>query len=177
MEVLQYNDLDTSRVGDSFERVVSHLRAGDFRAADVKKLTGTPFYRAKLDRADRLLFRFARHRDRTMLLLLEVIYNHEYEKSKFLNGAAIDDDKLAPVPDPAAESTSAHTLALNYVNFRNPSFHLLDKVLSFDEIQDEVFRLPPPLIIIISLIDASPAGPPSVVSLKSRPFSKPIVPN
>ena len=36
MEVLQYSDLDISRVADAFERVVGHLRAGDFRAADVK---------------------------------------------------------------------------------------------------------------------------------------------
>jgi len=87
MDILQYNDLDISRVPKPFERAAAHLRAGDFRAADVKKLAGTPFYRAKLDRADRLLFRFARHGDRTFLLLLEVIYNHEYEKSRFLNGA------------------------------------------------------------------------------------------
>src|SRR5947199_10752454 len=103
MEVLQYSDLDISRVADAFERVVGHLRAGDFHAADVKKLSGTPFYRAKLDRSDRLLFRFGRQHDRTILLLLEVIYNHEYEKSRFLNGVRLEQDKLTPVPDPNSE--------------------------------------------------------------------------
>jgi hypothetical protein len=147
MEVLQYSDLDTSGVTDSFQRTLEHLRAGDFRAADVKKLSGTPYYRAKLDRADRLLFRFACHADRTYLLLLEVLYNHAYEKSRFLNGAAIDENKLVPVADPHAEARSA-ALPLNYVNLRSPRFHLLDKVLSFDELQEEIFRLPPPLIII-----------------------------
>jgi DUF2075 family protein len=148
MEVLQYTDLDISRVRDAFERVVGHLRTGDFHAADVKKLSGTPYYRAKLDRSDRLLFRFGRHRDRTILLLLEVIYNHEYEKSRFLNGARLDEDKLAPVPDLGAEVKSASAVPLNYVNSQSVRFHLLDKVLSFDDLQDQVFRLPPPLIII-----------------------------
>jgi hypothetical protein len=150
MDILQYSDLDISRVREQFERAVAHLRTGDFRAADVKKLTGTPFYRAKLDHADRLLFRFARHGERTVLLLLEVIYGHAYNKSRFLNGAQIDDEKLVPAADPLhdAEATGPEALKLNYVNFRNPRFHLLDKVLSFDEIQDEIFRLTPPLIII-----------------------------
>src|SRR5687767_6253360 len=119
MEVLQYSDLDISQVRDSFERVVAHLRAGDFRAADVKKLTGTPFYRAKLDRADRLLFRFGRHRDRSILLLLEIINNHAYDKSRFLNGACVDDEKLVPVPDARAETKSAVALPLNFLNSQN----------------------------------------------------------
>jgi superfamily I DNA/RNA helicase len=150
MDILQYSDLDISRVREPFERIVTHLRSGDFRAADVKKLSGTPFYRAKLDHADRLLFRFARHSERTVLLLLEVIYGHAYNKSRFLNGAQIDDAKLEPVVDPLcdADSTGPAALKLNYVNIGNPHFHLLDKVLSFDDIQEEVIRLTPPLIVI-----------------------------
>jgi hypothetical protein len=105
-DILQYSDLDVSRVREPFERVVMHLRAGDFRAADVKKLTGTPFYRAKLNEADRLLFRFARHAERTILLLLEVIYGHAYDRSRFLNGLQIDDSKLVPVTDPVAEAAT-----------------------------------------------------------------------
>jgi hypothetical protein len=150
MDVLQYSDLDISRVRGQFKSAAAHLRAGDFRAAEVKKLAGTPFYRAKLDSADRLLFRFARHGNRMVLLLLEVIYNHDYNKSRFLNGARIDDSKLVSVPDPLGEADAAGdaTLRLSYVNSRNSRFHLLDKVLSFDEIQEEIFRLAPPLIII-----------------------------
>ncbi|HSB70339.1 MAG TPA: hypothetical protein VLT62_13490 [Candidatus Methylomirabilis sp.] len=148
MEILQYNDLDISGVGGSLDRVVGHLRAGDFRAADVKKLSGTPFYRAKLDAANRLLFRFGRHQDRTILLVLEVIHNHAYETSRFLNGTPVDEGKLLPVPDPQDELKSASAVPLSYVNAQNSRFHLLDKILSFDEIQDQVLRLPPPLIII-----------------------------
>ena len=150
MDILHYSDLDYSRVREAFERTTASLRDGDFRAADVKKLVGTPFYRAKLNRADRLLFRFGRHGERTFLLLLEVIYNHAYDKSRFLNGARIDDDKLASVADLLSDAKAAGTdaIKLNYVNARSPRFHLLDRVLSFDEIQEEVLRLSPPLIII-----------------------------
>jgi hypothetical protein len=73
MEVLQYNNLDASGVRDSFERTVAQLRSGDFHATDVKKLSGTPFYRAKLNYSDRLLFRFGRHRNQVVILLLEII--------------------------------------------------------------------------------------------------------
>lgn len=75
MNILQYNDLDTTKVRAAFDRTVGFLQAGDFRAADVKKLKGTPYYRAKLSDADRLLFRFGSYGGRTYLLLLETIFS------------------------------------------------------------------------------------------------------
>ena len=51
-------------------------------------------------------------------------------------------------PMRAQKQNRAVALPLNFLNSQNFRFHLLDKVLSFDEIQDQVFRLPPPLIII-----------------------------
>jgi hypothetical protein len=148
MEVLQYANLQTSEVRDSFERTVAQLRSGDFGAADVKKLSGTPFYRAKLNHADRLLFRFGRHRNQTVLLLLEIICNHAYDRSRFLNGVKVDEGKLIPIAGPQVEEKSAEAVRLNYLNPRSVRFHLLDKVLSFDDVQDEVLRLSSPLIII-----------------------------
>jgi hypothetical protein len=35
-----------------------------------------------------------RHRDERCALVVEVIRNHAYEKSRFLNGAAIQQDKI-----------------------------------------------------------------------------------
>jgi hypothetical protein len=147
MDILRYNELDTSRVAEAFQRVVVRLRAGDFRSADVKKLSPGPYYRAKLSDADRLLFRFGRHQGRTCLLLLEVILNHAYEKSRFLNGASVDESKLRPLPTPE-EAPATDAVELPYVSPARPHFHLLDKVLSFDDAQDEAFRLHPPLILI-----------------------------
>jgi hypothetical protein len=44
----------------AFDKVKAAIEAGDFRSADVKKLQRGPYYRAKLDYANRLLLQFAR---------------------------------------------------------------------------------------------------------------------
>ena len=147
MNVLQYNDLDTSKVRPAFNRIAEFLRAGDFRAADVKKLKGTPYYRAKLSEADRLLFRFGSYGGNTYLLLLEVIYAHAYEKSRFLGGARVDENKLEPVPT-ATAVREQDCVPLPYVNPKEARFHVLDKILSFDALQVEAFGLRTPLILI-----------------------------
>ena len=82
MRVLRYNDLDVTGLSSHVDRAEQVLENGDFRSADVKKLRGTPFYRAKLNDADRLLFRHARQGDEPFLLLLEVIRNHAYASSR-----------------------------------------------------------------------------------------------
>ena len=147
MDILQFNELDPTPVVAQFERVVERLRAGDFRAADVRKLVPTPYYRAKLNDADRLLFRMAAYQGRKYILLLEIIRNHAYEKSRFLNGAVLDEGKLVPLPDTAAVP-APDVLPLNYVNPHRREFHVLDKILSFDEAQADVFGLRPPFILI-----------------------------
>lgn len=147
MDVLQYNDLEVTKGRAAFDRVVAALQAGDFRAADVKKLKGTPYYRAKLSDADRLLFRFASYGGKTYLLLLEMILSHAYEKSRFLNGAKIVESKLESVHGPA-EIKEQDAVPLPYVNPKHNRFHVLDKILSFDDTQAEAFRLRTPLILI-----------------------------
>ncbi len=81
MEILYYNDLDFSKVKKQFEKTVDFLRKGDFRSADIKKMQPTSYYRARLDGENRLLFKFASYEGKTYILLLEVILNHEYDKS------------------------------------------------------------------------------------------------
>ncbi len=147
MKVLRYNEMDTEGLAEHVDRAETFLRAGDFRAADVKKLTGTPFYRAKLTDADRLLFRFAACGDEKYLLLLEVIRNHAYARSRFLNGAAIDEDKIETVAVPEALGRD-HAPPLVYVNPQLRHFHLLDKILSFDDAQNDIFAARPPMILI-----------------------------
>ena len=148
MDVLQYNDLDVpGNIRSAFDRTVGALQAGDFRAADVKKLKGTPYYRAKLGDADRLLFRFGSYGGKTYLLLLETVLSHAYEKSRFLNGAKIVESKLTPVRDPG-EVSEKEVVPLPYVNPLQGRFHVLDKILSFDDMQAEAFGLRTPLILI-----------------------------
>src|ERR1039458_4981042 len=92
MKILEYIGLDTTRSGSLYRKVIDAIAREDFRAAQVKKLTNLThgkFYRAKLDDADRLLFSLVRHGDEVCALMLEVIANHDYDKSRFLRGAAL----------------------------------------------------------------------------------------
>ncbi len=143
MRVLLYNELNPSKV-PNFEKVEAFLEANDFRSAEVKKV-GDNLYRAKLSRSDRLLFAIHSYKDEAYALILEHIAGHAYEKSRFLNtGASINEHKI-PVVESVAE---VQARPLVFVNPRLHSFNLLDKIISFDEAQAEVYRLQPPLIII-----------------------------
>jgi AAA domain/Ankyrin repeats (3 copies)/UvrD-like helicase C-terminal domain len=145
MKILEYGDLDIAGVEDQYKRVIGHLADGNFTAVDVKKLTPTNYLRAKIDYATRLLFQIRRHGNERYALALEVIRNHEYEKSRFLRGVKVDEDKIPPITEEAAERDAP---VIPYVNPTTPRFHLLDKPISFDEAQEEIYRLPSPLIII-----------------------------
>ncbi len=133
-ETLIYNDLNPAKVRKQYERTLEQLSKGDFASAEVKKMTGTGYYRAKIDNENRLLFRFARYNNQTRLLVLEIIFNHEYNKSRFLRGSEIDESKLISIKN-HQDVTSDDFLPLMYVNKRWRHFHLLDKILSFDDDQ------------------------------------------
>ncbi len=148
MNLLYFNDLDTSKVKKSFKKVEAFLQAGDFKSAEVKKMPNSGgYYRAKLDKENRLLFRFAIYEGKKHLLLLEIIHHHAYEKSKFLRGAAIDESKLRLIKTQEIEKPEA-LQQLVYVNPKRPVFHLLDKVICFDQDQDDIYHLSTPLVII-----------------------------
>jgi len=146
-ETLIYNDIDPGKVRKQFDRTIEQLSRGDFASADVKKMTGTGYYRAKLDYENRLLFKFGRYNNQTCLLVLEVIYNHEYGKSRFIRGCDVDESKLISITNHQEVHTDEF-LPLIYINRRFRHFHLLDKVLSFDDDQAEILALSLPQIII-----------------------------
>lgn len=148
MDILRYNELDTSRVQKQYEKVVEMIQRDDFYSAEVKKLAGTPYYRAKLDHTNRLLFKVVTYNGKKYALLLEVIYSHAYEKSRFLNGAKIDENKIEQANIDSAYFDQQSTETIPYINQQNVYFHLLDKIISLDQNQDEIFHLMPPLIII-----------------------------
>ena len=148
MKILEYIGLDTSRVKASYRKVIDAIARDDFRAAQVKKLaslTHGKFYRAKLDDADRLLFSLVRHGDEVCALILEVIANHDYDKSRFLRGAAIDEAKI---PDIDAAEAIKEAQAMRYLHPEHTAIHLLDKPISFDDTQEAIYRQPPPLIVV-----------------------------
>lgn len=147
MEVLLYKNLEYHGLKKQVEKVTAALAAGDFRSAEVKKMPNTGYFRAKLDDKNRLLFKIAQVEGRKYVFVLEVIANHAYDKSRFLNGAVPDEAKLQPVASPEAVP-EAELHLLKYVNPKARHFHVLDKILSFDDLQQGIFRLPLPIIVV-----------------------------
>ncbi|GAA4006467.1 ankyrin repeat domain-containing protein [Deinococcus rubellus] len=145
MRFLIYQDLDISRVKKQFTKVQQAIERGDFRSPDVKKLAQGQYYRARLDDTNRLLLMFVRHHQDTVCLALEVIHQHAYERSRFLRGARIDEARL---PDFTLQQAEHDAAPLRYLHPTRGEFHLLDKVISFDETQDTVYRTPPPIILV-----------------------------
>ena len=148
MKILEYIDLDTSRVNASYRKVADAIARHDFRAAQVKKLANLShgkFYRAKLGGADRLLFSLVRHGDEVCALMLEVIFNHDYDKSRFLRGMAIDENKISDVD---ASDAIREAQPVRYLHPERIAIHLLDKPISFDDTQEAIYRQPPPLIVV-----------------------------
>jgi len=148
MKILEYVEFSPPRNKTLYAKVRDAIERDDFRAADVKKLsnlTHGKFYRAKLDYADRLLFSIVRYNGEAYALMLEVIEQHAYDKSRFLRGATIDDAKV-PAADPVEAIGEAQPVT--YLNPSQPRVHWLDKVISFDDAQLKVYLQSAPLIIV-----------------------------
>jgi hypothetical protein len=148
MRILEYSGLDTASVAAQYHRAVEAIAREDFRAAEVKKLVNVghgKFYRARLDHTNRLLFALVRHGGETCALMLEVIANHDYGKSRFLRGAMVDETKIADVDATAARGEAQ---PVRYLHPERTAIHFLDKPISFNDAQEAVFRLPPPLIVV-----------------------------
>src|SRR3954451_21922665 len=135
LPILFYNQLDRKGVQKSYNKVLTQLRNGDFKSADVRKMTNTGFYRARLNIKDRLLFTFVSYNGNKYLLLLEVILNHEYAKSRFLRTAQLPDEE-AMQPVAGIEDVQQQDVKhLSYVNESVNRIHILSKCLSFDDLQ------------------------------------------
>ncbi|ATQ74107.1 hypothetical protein CR152_05940 [Massilia violaceinigra] len=148
MKILEYSNFCPPRNKAHYDKVRQAIERDDFRAVDVKKLTNlthAKIYRAKLDHADRLLFSTIRYRGEVYALLLEVIEQHDYDKSRFMRGARIDENSIA-----AADAGEAITQAapVPYLHPQRRQVHWLDKVMSFDDAQQAVYVQNAPLIIV-----------------------------
>ncbi len=147
MKILEYNDLDNSKVKRQYEKVIACFEKDDFRSAEVKKLAEHDLYSARLDEANRLIFKPVRYQGMRYALILEVVLNHAYDRSKFLRGAKIDETKIPLIEDKAQIKDEALPSVV-YINPSDKRFHFLDKIISFDPEQQEVYKVHPPLIII-----------------------------
>jgi hypothetical protein len=146
-DILYQNDLNIQSVEKTFPKTLKQLQSGDFKSADVHKMQNTGYYRARLDIRDRLLFRFVAYEGKKYILLLEIIKEHNYARSRFLRGAAIDESQFVAVDSPETE-TETPTVNLSYLNKNSKVVHTLNKFISFDDFQKGIYSLQPPLIII-----------------------------
>ena len=81
------------------------------------------------------------------LLALELIEKHAYDRSRFLRGARVVDDDEGQA---LAEATLAAEPAqpVRYLHPGRTEFQLLDRPISFDDRQQELFRLPLPMVLV-----------------------------
>lgn len=149
MQLLTHIGLELpKRLTASFDKVCAAIERDDLRSADVKKLIGRDFFRAKLDYDARLLLSFVEYAGRRACLALEVIEKHAYDRSRFLRGAHINEDDISamsPATDLAAIEPFKPT---RYLHPGRPTFHILEQPISFDDRQAEIHALPLPLIIV-----------------------------
>jgi hypothetical protein len=154
MRFLHYKDLNLRRVKAAFDKVKAAIEADDFRSADVKKLHVGPYYRAKLDYANRLVLQFTRipreSGPETVCLALEVIENHAYERSRFLRGATVDESRIEhePPASAGAPALAGDAAPLRWLGPGSTRFELLDKPIVFDDAQEQAYRHPAPLVVI-----------------------------
>ena len=144
MDVLIYNELDTKSIA-GFDKLVNYLQADDFKSAEVKKIQNN-LYRAKLNRSDRILFSIYQYQHKNYILILEYLKKHNYQGSRFLNaGISVDDDAVPVLQSVQDISTNEQMV---YINRNNPQFVYLNKFISFDDVQQQIYRQYPPLVII-----------------------------
>ena len=148
LPVLFYNQLDSKSVQKSFDKVLQQLSNGDFKSADVRKMSSTGFYRARLNIKDRLLFTIVAVNQKKHLLLLEVIQHHDYAKSRFLRGAQLPEESAMQAIQKIEDIPIADIKVMTYINEKGQSIHALNKFISFDDTQQAIFNVHPPLIII-----------------------------
>ena len=151
MRIVTYRDLRPGRFAKALERLRAALVRGDFAAAGLKKLSPTPYWRAKLSDEARLILQFVPYGGQTVCLFLEIIPDHAYEKSRFLRGASVDRDKIDAGPDdhaPEPEAKARLGFELRWLPPEAIEFDLLDKPIVLDAAQEAVRRHAPPLVVI-----------------------------
>lgn len=144
MDILIYNELDTKHIS-GFDKLVEYLRADDFKSAEVKKIQKN-LYRAKLNRSDRILFSIYQYQQKNYILILEYLKKHDYDGSRFLNATVSVDEDAVPIIENIEKIVVDDQMV--YINQNNPQFVYLNKFISFDDVQQHIYRQHPPLVII-----------------------------
>jgi|GEM_PF-5110321 len=157
---------------------ISALLEGRYQEADLdtKKMAGYKLYTARVNNAHRLLFTTIIDQGRSYLMLLEVIQNHDYQKSKFLqnpkclkkfredyaHATGADEEKvtqssfiklieldLDPQAEAAASSSSAASLSSSSSSLIDlkPITHYQNRFIALNDKQNQAICSKLPLII------------------------------
>ena len=146
-QLLYYNGLNYTGLEKQFNKVISFLQIGDFKSAEVKKLKPSQYFRAKLDITNRLLFKIISDKQHSYILLLEVIRNHEYDKSRFLRGSKIIEEEILSDSIAKEDIESFNILSKDHKS-KNHNVYLLNKFIIFDEQQEDILNCSLPIILI-----------------------------
>ena len=148
--IYRHHSINPKSLASKLHRASEALARGDFAGAKVSKLRNVSgLYRAALDDKARLVFKFGNYDGKLAILLLELLPNHEYEKSRFLRGYGVTDESFESVESSGLPSVvPAESETIKYLNPKSQVFHYLDRVLSFDADQEQVLSTPTPLVII-----------------------------
>jgi len=144
MRFLESDQLEAGDLADKVAKVREAIERGDLCSPDVKKLTPGPYYRAKLDAANRLLLQFVSAEGGTACLALELIRQHRYDRSRYLRGAPVDEKLL----ESAAVEEQPESTPLRYLHPTRPTFIHLDKPISPDDAQEVVLQARMPLVVV-----------------------------
>ena len=123
----------------NIDKIITFLENGDFKSAETKKLKNVNLFRAKINYDDRLIFGFFKHHNQNYILLLEMVLNHDYNKSQFLRGKKVEIEDFV-----FNESIVDEVF---YVDDKK-EFRYLDKVIVFSDQQEDILTKPTPLLII-----------------------------
>lgn len=76
---------------EEYPSILEQLKAGEFQSLhlDLKKSAHHRIYSIRLNDSDRLLFTTITSHSKAYLLFLEIVYNHDYQKAKFLKNGVL----------------------------------------------------------------------------------------
>nr|HAT8713325.1 DUF2075 domain-containing protein [Legionella jordanis] len=143
----------------TYEDTINKLLTGNYQAADLdlKKLSGHRVYSIRVNSSDRLLFTTITKDSNSYLLLLEVIKNHDYQKSRFLKSSVLshylethaqalceqirEEHFTTPDEQPTLSNFKESSLHYAAVEFYN------QKLIEFNTVQQQALSVKKPLLI------------------------------
>lgn len=145
-------------IHEEFRETIQKLREGNYRAVSLEKLANHNVYSARINASDRLLLTTITVRGKSYLLILEVIRNHDYQKSRFLKPAVlknylelnqeliaetiIDDINFIPVEEPFLSVDDRESeITFSAMTYYNRKF------IQLNQTQNEARQVPLPLVV------------------------------